>query len=129
MQADGKTVYHREKKAWLPFLWIITACALAHLWCLGAQFYMDDFPQILDSPQVRAGDFLQGLNSWTNLGYVIQYRICGPSPLAFHAVNWLLHTSIALVLYVFGRDFLKDQWPTAVALCAALLFASPHLPG
>ena len=81
-------------------------------------------PQIRDSELVRSGSFgqLNGL-SWTNLWYCMIYQIFGMSPVAYHAVNWLLHTAVACALFVFGRDFLKGKWPTSVALFGALLFA------
>lgn len=123
MQAAGNVTSKVEKRAWLPFLWVIMSSALAHLWCLGSQFYMDDFPQIVDSQRIRTGDFIQGLNTWTNFWYCIEYRLCGLSPVAFHAVNWILHTAVASILFGFGRDFLRHEWPAAVALFGALLFA------
>lgn len=85
---------------------------------------MDDMPQIRDSEMVRSGD-LGTLNSlsWTNLCYVIIYRIFGMTPVAYHAVNWLLHAAVACTLFAFSRDFLKGKWPTGVALFGALLFA------
>jgi hypothetical protein len=109
---------------WTPFLWIIAASALAHLWCMGSQFFLDDFPQILDNDKILNGD-LTGAewNSWTNLGYIIQYRLFGMSAVGFHAVNWLLHTGVACVLFAFGRDFLRERGSAGVALFAALLFA------
>lgn len=109
---------------WTPFLWIIAASALAHLWCLGSQFYLDDFPQILDSDNVLTGSLTgTGWDFWTDLCYIAQYRLFGMSPVGFHAVNWILHTAVACVLFGFGRDFLRDRWPTGVALLGALLFA------
>ena len=60
---------------------------------------------------------------WTRLGYVVQYKLFGMSPVGFHAVNWLLHTSVACVLFGFGRDFVRGRAPAGVALFAALLFA------
>ncbi len=108
----------------MPFLCIIAASVLAHLWCLGSQFYMDDFPQIRDSAAVRSGDLAgTGWLFWTTLGYHLQFRIFGMSAVGFHAVNWLLHTAVACVLFGFGRDFVRDKWPVGVALFGALLFA------
>lgn len=108
----------------MPFLWIIAASALAHLWCLGAQFFLDDFPGILDSDNVLTGDLTgTSWNAWTCLGYIIQYRLFGMSPVGLHAVNWMLHTGVACVLFGFGRDFLRGRWPAGVALFGALLFA------
>ena len=43
--------------------------------------------------------------------------------MGFHAVNWVLHTAVACVLFGFGRDFLRDRWPVGVAFFGALLFA------
>jgi hypothetical protein len=113
-----------RRRTWLPFAGIILASALAHLWCLGSQFYLDDHSQILESEIVRSGQFLAApMLAWTNLGYVIQSRIFGFSPLGFHAVNWLLHTAVACVLFGFGREFIREKWPAGVALFGALLFA------
>ena len=113
-----------KNRPWLPFLCIIAASALAHLWCLGSQFYMDDFTQIRDSAAVRSGDLSgTGWVFWTTLWYHIQFRLFGMSPIGFHAGNWILHTAVACVLFVFGRDFVRDRWPAGVALFGALLFA------
>ncbi len=113
-----------REKAWLPFLWIILASAAAHIWCLGSQFYMDDIVQIRDSESVRSGDFRSfHTNSWTDLWYFIQYRLFGMSPVAFHAFNWILHTTVACVLYAFGKDLFQGKRPASVALFGALLFA------
>lgn len=113
-----------RQRPWLPFLLIVAASALAHLWCLGSQFYMDDMTGIRDSEAIRNGEFWTSLsNLWTHLGYVIQYQLFGMSPVGFHAVNWLLHTAVACVLFGFGRDFVRGKMPEGVALFGALLFA------
>ena len=120
----GTPVGRMSKRPWIPFLWIIAASALAHLWCLGSRFYMDDLAGIVDNEAVREGSFGQNpLLAWTTLGYVIQYKLCGMSPVAFHAVNWLLHTAVACVLFGFGRDFLRGRVDAGVAWFGALLFA------
>lgn len=113
-----------REKSWLPFALVVLAAALAHLWCLGSQFYLDDINQIRDNPEIIAGRFLdKGALSWTNFSYIVQYRLFGMSPVGFHAVNWLLHASIACVLYVLARDLIKDRAVPGTALFAALLFA------
>lgn len=113
-----------KSRPWLPFLCIVAASALAHLWCLKSQFYMDDFPQIRDSVAVRTGDLAgTGWVFWTTLWYHIQFRLFGMSAAGFHAVNWILHTAVACALFAFGRDFVRDRWPAGVALFGALLFA------
>jgi hypothetical protein len=121
---NGDTAAGKAERPWLPFAIIIAAAALAHLWCLGSQFYLDDMSQIRDHDVVRSGQFWKGkLNAWTYLGYAVQYRLFGISSAGFHAVNWLLHTAVACALFAFGRDFLKGKWPAGVAWFAALLFA------
>jgi hypothetical protein len=111
-------------RSWIPFLWIIVAGALAHLWCLGSQFYMDDMGAISENDLIRSGEWWKSglLNAWTTFGYVVQYKLFGISPVAFHAVNWLLHTAVACVLFGFGREFLRDRLPSGVAWFGALLF-------
>lgn len=80
--------------------------------------------QIRDSELVLRGKLLPlNLNSWTQLFFVIQYRLFGMSSVGFHAVNWLLHVAVACALFGFGQDFLKGRWPEGVALFGALLFA------
>ena len=119
-----KSAEAKRSRPWLPFLLIITATALAHLWCLGSQFYLDDMNQIRDSELVLRGKLLPlNLNSWTQLFFVIQYRLFGMSSVGFHAVNWLLHVAVACALFGFGQDFLIGRWPEGVALFGALLFA------
>lgn len=113
-----------RKRPWRPFLLVVAASALAHLWCLGSQFYMDDMVQIRDSEALRNGELDVGVSlAWTYLGYLVQYKLFGMSPVGFHAVNWLLHTSIACVLLGFGRDFVRGRAPEGVALFGALWFA------
>ena len=111
-------------RAWLPFLVIAAASALAHLWCLGSVFFLDDDMQIENNQRVISGEFWRsGLTAWTELWYCIQYRLFGVSAPGFHAVNWLLHTAVACALFAFGRDFLGDRARWQVALFGAVLFA------
>ena len=53
---------------WTPFLWIILASALAHLWCLGSQFFLDDYSQIRDNDVVLSGHFLEARFSMFAIG-------------------------------------------------------------
>ncbi|MEO5716267.1 MAG: hypothetical protein ABIT37_22500 [Luteolibacter sp.] len=111
-------------KPWLPFAWIIAASALAHLWCLGSVFFLDDSVQIEHNERLVTGEFWgAGLTAWTQLVYAVEYRLFGISSPGFHAVNWLLHTAVACVLFAFGRDFLGDRARWRVALFGAVLFA------
>ncbi len=121
---QGDTVEGKWDKPWLPVGIIIVASALAHLWCLGSQFYMDDMPQIRDSEVIRSGHFWEmRLSGWTYLSYVVQYRLFGMSAVGFHAVNWLLHTAVACVLFGFARESLREKSRFGVALFAGLWFA------
>jgi hypothetical protein len=105
-------------------LWIMGACAVAHIWCLGSQFYLDDLDQIRDNACVRDLRFWEmRLSAWTYFWYGVQAKIFGMSPLGFHAVNWLLHTATACVCYVSGRDYLRGRAPEGVAWFGAMLFA------
>ncbi|KAB2641023.1 MAG: hypothetical protein DVB25_03155 [Verrucomicrobia bacterium] len=105
-------------------LWIIGASLVAHIWCLGSQFYLDDMVQIRDNEHVKNLQFWQTrANAWTYLWYGIQAKLWGLSPVGYHAVNWLLHTAIACVLYISGRDYLRGRAAEEVAWFGALLFA------
>jgi len=91
---------------WRAPVLIVLVCAAAHLWCLGSQFYLDDLWQIRDNTKVRNGTWWNSSAwQWTYLWYVIEARLFGMSPVGFHLVNWVLHTSVALVLYFAGRRF------------------------
>lgn len=112
-----------SRKWWMPYLWIVLASAAAHLWCLGSQFYFDDMVIIRDNESIRAGVIGGGIsNKWTNLWYVLQYKLFGTSAVGYHAVNWLLHTATACALFSLGRKLLKDRGGDGVAWFAALLF-------
>ena len=113
-----------DHAGWLPWLWILVASAAAHGCCLGARFYLDDFPQILDNTNLRDGQFLsKPLLAWTQFWLWLQYHATGCSAPAIHAVNWCLHAATAGALYLFARDFpgMKDK--RGIALFAALVFA------
>lgn len=108
---------------WMPFLWIVIAGALAHLWCLGSQFYLDDLMQIRDGEIVRTGNFAAaGLSRWSYMIYHLQYRVFGMSPVGFHAVNWILHISVACVLFALARDMVQERYSAGIAWFGALLF-------
>ena len=111
-------------RPWLPFALIVVASLLAHIWCLGSQYYLDDPTAIRDNEAIREGDIFKGvLLLWTQLGYFIQYKLFALSPVGVHAVNWLLHTAVACVLFAFGRDFTRGKTSETVPLFGAVLFA------
>lgn len=120
----GSTKKSETPRAWQPFAGIIIASALAHLWCLGSQFFLDDAMFIRHNEVIESGHFWEtGVNAWTYLWYVIEHRLFGISAPGFHLVNWLLHTAVACVLFVLGRDLLEDRGKWRMAFFAALLFA------
>lgn len=108
---------------WRGYGWIVLAALVAHVWCLGSVFYMDDFPQIVENERLLAGELPKfGKTFWTQLVYLAEYRVFGMSPMGFHAVNLLLHTGVACALYALGSELLgSGKW--RVALFGALLFA------
>ncbi len=111
-------------RRYFPFLVIILASAVAHLWCLKSQFYLDDMSQIRDSDYVREGTpFERILLSWFYLGLIAQTKLFGMSSVGMHAVNWVLHTSVACVLFASARDYLRESGFQKAALFGAVLFA------
>ena len=117
-------IQNGKYRRWLPLAIIIAASALAHLWCLGSQFYLDDQGGIVGNDLVTTGRFQHfSFVSWTYFWYHIQYLLFGMSPVGFHVVNWLLHTANACLLFAFARDFIRDRYHPNVALFGALLFA------
>ena len=111
------------KAAWRPFLWIIAASALAHLWCLGSVFFLDDRVTFQNNPLIESGRFWEAsVNAWTYGWYSLQLNLFGSGPMGIHLVNWLLHTSVACMLFVLARELLENSKKPQLALFAALLF-------
>ena len=113
----------RLRRSW-PIVTIVVASAIAHLWCLQSQFYLDDLWQIRDNDVIRESrPWESPLVSWFYLCLIAQVKIFGMSPMGIHAVNWLLHTAIACVIYGSAKDYLRDQPYRQAAWLGALLFA------
>lgn len=110
---------------WVRPLLIILCSALAHAWCLKSQFYLDDLWQIRDHDILHGTDFRSSTYlEWFYLCLLAQVKLFGMSTMAIHAVNWLLHTGIALVIYFSGREYLSHHSRgQGIAWFAALLFA------
>jgi len=122
MISIGNSSSHQP--AWHSFLWIIAASALAHLWCLGSVFFLDDRVIFQNNRLIESGRFWEAsVNAWTYAWYSIQLRLFGTGPVGIHAVNWLLHTSVACMLFVLARELLEDSKKLPLALFAAVLFA------
>lgn len=109
---------------------IVLAGAAAHVGCLRAVFYLDDWWQIQDSQYVEGGLWwVEPSKILTNLTYYLTWRLAGFSPLAFHFGNLLLHLLGALFVYWLARYLLAVEpesrpadWET-VAWLGALFFA------
>jgi len=118
----------RGRRWMMPFLLIAGVSALAHLWCLGSVYFLDDVLQIRDNTHLREGAWWKsGVSPWTYFCYQLQTKLWGTSPVGFHFVNWLLHTGVAMALYVFGRDALTWKNARGIALGSALLFVAHPL--
>lgn len=126
-KASDKKGAQGVESGWLrgarPYVLICLAGALAHVWCLGSQFFLDDVLQIRDADDIHEGTWWESsYRKWTYLFYWLQYKVWGSSPVGYHAVNWLLHVGVAVMLYLFGRDALPGKETKGMALCGALLF-------
>lgn len=120
--ADSEKSY-QIKVSWHPFLWIVAASALAHLWCLGSQFFLDDRVTFQNNPLIENGRFWEAsVNAWTYGWYSIQLHLFGAGPVGFHFFNWLLHTSVACILFLLARELLGNSQKTQLALFASILF-------
>lgn len=113
--------------------------ALPYLNTLANGFVYDDNSQVLGNPYLRsfhylrpiftssAWSFVGGAGAVTNyyrpmmtFGYLLCYQLFGPSPLAFHLMNLLVHVGVVLLLYKLTERLFQD-W--RIALAAALIFA------
>jgi protein O-mannosyl-transferase len=128
--ADG-----RLRHALLPGALIAAASVLVYLNALGNGFALDDVAIIPDNPRVHdLSDwraiwltpywpfFGIELGLWRPLAiflYALQWHLGGGEPLLFHAVNVVLHASVA----VLGFLLLRNLTATGPALAGALVFA------
>jgi len=115
---------------WRSWLIIAFVAFLAHGLCLRADFYLDDRLHILDRLEVtehfdplEAPDILV-----TSSVYYAIYHIFGPSRLAFHALNLLMHMAVSIALFElammwFPRFGLDEKSTRRAALWGAVLFA------
>lgn len=111
-----------------PILLLLIVTALAHGACLNSQFYLDDHGSIPFNEVLRDGRIWgQGVLTWTYFIYWAQTGFGGEAnPVVSHAINWLLHTGNALLLWALARALLGSE-KSGTALVAALLFAAHPL--
>jgi len=115
---------------------ILLLCALVYLRGLFGGFLFDDFPNIVDRPELRALD--GSLFRWlalavssnsgilrrpiSMLSFGLDYRLFGLSPLAFKLTNLALHLANGVLLYQLARRLATRLLPEA---CRARL--EPHM--
>jgi tetratricopeptide (TPR) repeat protein len=122
-----------ERRSRLLLIAIIAVLLfLAYARSLGNQFVYDDRHLILENPLVRdAGklpavfgeEFYRGLTYYRPLpliSFIVEYRLWGPSPQAFHLTNIVLIAATGIVLFlVLSRMFAPRR--VGLALFATLL--------
>ncbi len=128
---SASTLAKFTQKSWFPYLLIALAVLVAHGFALKADFYMDDKPHILTNERIQEGlEAPSGLKSrfltfavWRGV-----YLTFGNDPVAFHAVNLVLHLGVALLFFPVARRFLRlgkvdHAGARVTAFWGAVLFA------
>jgi protein O-mannosyl-transferase len=123
--------------------WVMVILAgiavLPYLNSLSNGFVYDDNSQVLANPYLRSFHYLRqifttsvwsfqgGLAGVTNyyrpmmsFGYLLCYRLFGPTALAFHLVNVILNAAVVLLVYKVTARLFRNRF---VAIAAALVFA------
>src|SRR5579859_1239670 len=112
--------------------------ALIYSDALGGSFHYDDFANVVNNPAIRSLDFatdISGSRYVTDyLSFALNYRLFGPDPLSYHAINIGIHALNACLVYWLvlllcraavlktpNRDFDQNSW--FVAIAAAGIFA------
>ena len=118
---------------------ILIAAAVPYLNALGNGFVYDDHQQILTNPYLRSFHYLRAIfttSVWSFLGgaagvtnyyrplmmfgYLLCFKLFGPSAFAFHLVSLLLHLAVVLLVYQVTARLFGDQ---DIAALTALIFA------
>ncbi|MGJ8650304.1 MAG: hypothetical protein ACSHX4_08085 [Opitutaceae bacterium] len=112
---------------WWSCILVFVVGVIAHLGAIGAIFYQDDFGVLKFNSVPRWS--LTDFRFTSSLTWWVNYRMAGLSAPVFHLTNILLHSVVAVLLYVMVRDWLgrvaklHDRLAGYGALIAALLFA------
>jgi tetratricopeptide (TPR) repeat protein len=117
------------------------ASALLHFGTLDNDFVFDDIPAIVENPVVNGQNDsnaigaafttnywgnrpgFESLTTWrplTSLTFQFDHWIHGPNPVAFHAVNLMVHALVVCLVFIFVFTWIGRR---SVALVAAGLFA------
>lgn len=118
---------------------LVVAIVLVYLGSFRGVFIFDDIPNVVESPLLRTFDFsAQGLHDLcsamrplNDATFVLNYRMSGLWPIAFHATNLLVHVLAALALFGLVRQTLltaplRPRWgphATGLAMAIALLWS------
>jgi hypothetical protein len=117
---------------WLAYALIGAVALLAHGLALNADFYMDDFPHILEHEFVTEAEWDPNLK-FRAIPYALYrqiYAIAGPSSVAFHTVNLFIHLCTAFVVFATAKLFFRrfgllatDEARMRAAVVGAMAFA------
>lgn len=126
-------------RPWLTLAAILMVAAIPYLSALGNGFVYDDHQQILINPYLRSFHYLRAIfttSVWSFLGgaagvtnyyrplmmfgYLLCFKLFGPSAIAFHLVNLLMHLAVVLLVYQVTVSLFRDR---DIAVLAALIFA------
>ena len=126
----------KDRNALAAFGLILAVVLLSYSNTLHHGFVSDDFPQILNNPDLRSlGNiprlFTQGV--WHSedcggglyrpvafLSWLIEYSVAGPHPFLFHLDNVILHLLCCVMVFLV----LSNITSRTVSLLSALLFAA-----
>ncbi|MGH9340438.1 MAG: hypothetical protein ACRD1R_12830 [Acidobacteriota bacterium] len=110
-----------------PCVILLLVTAAVYMNSFPGAFHFDDFPLLLDNPEIyqenfRYGAFLEQyggrpLTLWT---FHLNYQFFGRDPFSYHLVSVLLHGLATVMLYFFALRLFPSV-PTAFA--AALIFS------
>jgi len=128
-----------RRRPWLTLAAILIIAAVPYLNALGNGFVYDDYQQILINPYLRSfhylrtifttsvWSFLGGAAGVTNyyrplmtFGYLLCFKLFGPSAFAFHLVSLLMHLAVVLLVYQVTASLFRDR---DIAALTALMFA------
>src|SRR5512137_2084740 len=109
--AGTATTPGRPPPAWALALGVVLLGLLAYANSLGGAFVFDDLRQVRDNPVIHdLPAFLRGGHGYraqpgrfvTYLSFALNWRLGGPDPRGFHAVNLLVHLANALLVLAVG---------------------------
>jgi len=131
-----RTISQRTAVYLYPFLILVVVVASYH-GALHGGFVFDDFPQIVDNPDIASWRELPHLFTvgvWHTEGdpgtlyrpaafvtWLIEHSLVGLHPLLYHLDNIVLHFICSLLVFFIVRELLSDE---RAGILTALLFAA-----